>query len=193
MEASAEQLAQNASRLIRLISFSVAGLIPLVFPEGLIPSQLGSLAAASSLLGMLAFLAAINFGTIAQRHCRRFTLGAVAFGLLTIALNQALVVTLDVGDPPRETSFLTGWSVSGEGAAMLQAAGLADEIASVQVARIGPDQIPRLYGGSYRAAQAIYSLSLLLLVFCSIFAIVGTSSGPTVQRRPAALAGSLES
>ncbi|MFL5385324.1 MAG: hypothetical protein ACJ8GN_22625 [Longimicrobiaceae bacterium] len=184
MEASAEQLAQNASRLIRLISFSVAGLIPLVFPAALIPSQLASLAAASSLLGMLAFLAAINFGTIAQRHCRRFTLAAVAFGLATIALNQALVVTLDVGEPPRETSYLTGWSLSAEGASMLRAAGVEDEVSAAQVARIGADQIPRLFGGSYQAARVIYSLALLLLVFCSIFAIVGTSSAPVRERAP---------
>ena len=181
MEPSAEQLAQNASRLIRLISFSVAGLIPLVFPEALIPSQLGSLAAASSLLGMLAFLAAINFGTIAQRHCRRFTLAAVAFGLLTIALNQALIVTLEVGDPPRDTSYLMGWRISAAGDSMLRAAHVENEIPAAQVARIGPDQIPRLFGGSYHAAQAIYSLSLLMLVFCSIFAIVGTSSGPPAR------------
>jgi hypothetical protein len=178
MEPTADQLAQNASRLIRLISFSVAGLIPLVFPAGLIPSQLDSLAAASSLLGMLAFLAAINFGAVAQRNCRRFTLGAVGFGLLTIALNQVLVVRLDVGEPPRATSFLTGWGHSAEGESMLRSAGVENELPATQIARIGHDQIPRLYGASYHAAEWTYSIALLMLVFCSIFAIVGTSSTP---------------
>lgn len=183
MEPTTDQLAQNASRLIRLISFSVAGLIPLVFPPGLIPSQLDSLAAASSLLGMLAFLAAINFGAVAQRHCRRFTLGAVAFGLLTIALNQVLVVRLDVGDPPRETSFLTGWGHTAAGVAMLRSAGVENEQPTAQIARIGHDQIPSLYGASYHVAEWTYSISLLMLVFCSIFAIVGTSA---TAQRPAA-------
>jgi len=174
MERSGDQLLKSASTLLKLLGLVVSASVPVLLPSALIPSQLVSLSAAGSLLGTVAFLLAVNFADFARRYCKGFILTATVAALCALVLNLRFVVNLEVGETGKTTAYLIGWGFSRQGIQMLRTANVENRTIVEQLSRIGPDQIPTLFGATYKITFWLYTVAFLVLVFSAIFALVGT-------------------
>ncbi|MBI2073441.1 MAG: hypothetical protein HYW06_13390 [Gemmatimonadetes bacterium] len=151
---------------------AAAAISMLFLPDRLIPEQLSILRPASSIIVVLSVILAWVFQRWLSRRLGVVALVAVVMLVLLILGQVAFVVELSaVGDPPETHYYLVGTSLTDNGRAWAGQLGVASAPREVQVLRVGPDAIPGMYGASYFAVAAAYTLSTVTFLLASVLAI----------------------
>lgn len=180
------ELLRRVESLLALVGVAVAAIVPALLPDGTFPFQMRGLAASSSAVATVAFLLALSYPEAAVSRRRSTSILAAACGVMLVALNVFLVVHIEVGEPPEEVAYLTGWAYTQTGLTELERAGIDPRQFSRAevVEEVGYDRAPRLWGGTYWASAVAYVLSTLGLIFTAVFVAVGLSESPVRVGEP---------
>lgn len=171
------RLIEGGADIVKLGAAAASALLPTVLPQSIVPRQLAPILAAGSMLTLLGFLVAAAFRETVWAWRKGIVILAVLGGLGAVTLRVALVVPVSAGNPPVTQEFLVGFRLSPDGKRMVEAAGQAQASRQTQVAAVGYDQIPKMYGASYATSFALYTLCLYVL-------LLGTVVGVTAFRAP---------
>ena len=140
------ELLRRVESLLALVGVAVAAIVPALLPDGTFPFQMRGLAASSSAVATVAFLLALSYPEAAVSRRRSTSILAAACGVMLVALNVFLVVHIEVGEPPEEVAYLTGWAYTQTGLTELERAGIDPRQFSRAevVEEVGYDRAPRL-------------------------------------------------
>lgn len=180
-----DEILRGVAALVKLIGAATAGAVPLLLPDRLVPDQLEATRAAGSLIAALGFLLAWAWQDRLAARRRAVVVAACAAAFLAIALNQAFVVTITIGDPAQDVHVLTGFAYTAEGEAMLRGVGEWDAPRARQLAALGAAQARTLWGWSLAAVAVPYTAALWLLLLAGTAALVVAGGGIPGGEEPA--------
>ncbi len=147
------------------IGAAVASLSLFLLPDRLVPAQLDVLRPATSLLIFVAIVMSWIFQPRLRRWLGRLAITATVAVLALLALQILLVTRVDqYGEPPETHYFLTGYRITPVGTEMLERVGATTVSRAEQIRRTGDDNIPVIFGGSYRIAALLYTLAVVTFV-----------------------------
>lgn len=152
-------------KVTTVIGVAVASLSPFLLPDRLVPAQLDVLRPATSLLIFVAIVMSWTFQPRLRHWLGPLAIAATVAVLALLALQILLVTRVDeYGEPPETHYFLTGYRITPAGTEMLERVGATTVSRAEQIRRAGDDNIPVIFGGSYRIAALLYTLAVVMFV-----------------------------
>jgi hypothetical protein len=164
----------SLQNILKLIGAVATALVPILLPPRLVPEQLEPIKVASSLLTLLFILLGWIYRPAVEKYLGRIVITALLAALTLIALNLAFVITLKLGSPPEPRYFLVGFAHSAHGERLLEKAGVKSKNRESQILEVGFDNIPTIYGTSFLANAATYSVATITMFGCTVLTLVGT-------------------